>query len=402
VEEFSYDANGNPVTWTRAGEAGPRTLRFDALDRLVAIEGAFTASYAYGPFGRRTQKSEGGASVRYQYDGLDIVAEYDAGTLPLATFYFGPGIDEPLKMRRDTMFGTILAAYHGDGLGSVTFVSKIDDATELNSYRYGAFGEDVDTSEQIASPYTYTGRERDASGLTYYRSRYYLPAAGRFFTPDPIGLEGGVNPYAYAGSNPVNFTDPFGLAPWGRSDNAVDPISFAGLGEGYAAISGTAPLSQSNQQSSGVAAVGDYASRMAVGELLDVYGGIFGTLNGIVTGFVETLAGVFTLNERMLGRGLGDLGGALSMPRLGSHGGLRHPGGPSRLPESGTKPNNASIWHDDFVGRFGYWNSAAQFGWIERAWTGPGVEPGPYGQAYRILGTVGFGIAGALQWATGH
>jgi len=141
---------------------------------------------------------------------------------------------------------------------------------------------------------------------------------------------------------------------------------------------------------------------MARGELLDVWGGISGTLNGIVTGLTRALSGLFTLNGRMLGEGLSDLGGALSMPRLGSHGGLRHPGSSPVLPESGTKPNNASIWHDDFVGRFGYWNSGAQFGWIQRAWAGPGVEPGPYGQAYRILGTVGFGIAGALQWATGH
>ena len=30
-------------------------------------------------------------------------------------------------------------------------------------------------------------------------------------TPDPMGLAGGVNLYAYAGSNPVAFLDAFGL-----------------------------------------------------------------------------------------------------------------------------------------------------------------------------------------------
>jgi uncharacterized protein RhaS with RHS repeats len=45
----------------------------------------------------------------------------------------------------------------------------------------------------------------------YLRNRWYDPKTGRFLTQDPIGLAGGVNLYAYAGSNPVGFSDPFGL-----------------------------------------------------------------------------------------------------------------------------------------------------------------------------------------------
>jgi len=50
-------------------------------------------------------------------------------------------------------------------------------------------------------------------GFAYLRNRWYDPQTGRFLTQDPIGLAGGVNLYAYAGNNPVTFTDPFGLCP---------------------------------------------------------------------------------------------------------------------------------------------------------------------------------------------
>jgi hypothetical protein len=34
---------------------------------------------------------------------------------------------------------------------------------------------------------------------------------GRFISEDPIGLDGGINPYVYAGNNPMNWRDPTGL-----------------------------------------------------------------------------------------------------------------------------------------------------------------------------------------------
>jgi hypothetical protein len=48
--------------------------------------------------------------------------------------------------------------------------------------------------------------------LYYNYHRYYGPEIGRYLTADPIGLDGGVNLYAYV-NNPVNWVDPDGLAP---------------------------------------------------------------------------------------------------------------------------------------------------------------------------------------------
>ena len=47
-------------------------------------------------------------------------------------------------------------------------------------------------------------------GLHYNTFRYYAPDMGRFITPDPIGLKGGLNLYRYA-PNPLTYIDPLGL-----------------------------------------------------------------------------------------------------------------------------------------------------------------------------------------------
>ena len=59
-------------------------------------------------------------------------------------------------------------------------------------------------------PYAYTGRESDAGGLFYYRSRYYDATLGRYAQRDTIGLAGGLNDYLYVAANPVARVDPTG------------------------------------------------------------------------------------------------------------------------------------------------------------------------------------------------
>ena len=43
--------------------------------------------------------------------------------------------------------------------------------------------------------------------------RHYSPQLGRFLQPDPAGIAGGINLYAYSNNNPLRYFDPWGLWP---------------------------------------------------------------------------------------------------------------------------------------------------------------------------------------------
>lgn len=71
---------------------------------------------------------------------------------------------------------------------------------------------------QYFAPATFQGTlltdKSDHTGQLFRRNRYYDPQTGRFTQEDPIGLAGGINVYGFGAGDPVNFSDPFGLAPW--------------------------------------------------------------------------------------------------------------------------------------------------------------------------------------------
>jgi len=99
------------------------------------------------------------STVKYCYDGHQVIAEYDGSDTLLRKYVYGPGIDEPLVMYipSDTYY-----YYHFDGSGSVAALSNTNNEI-VERYKYDVFGNIIATeiTENTENPYYFTGRWLD-------------------------------------------------------------------------------------------------------------------------------------------------------------------------------------------------------------------------------------------------
>ncbi|MDI1476385.1 FG-GAP-like repeat-containing protein [Polyangium sp. y55x31] len=145
--------------------------------------------------------------------------------------------------------------FHHNHLGSSSLVTNAA-GQEVARAHYKPYGELIDA----ASPGTdmfrakFTGKEWDKdSGLYYSNARYYDPTLGRFLTADTY-LFGGpethaasLNPYAYAGNNPVIYVDPSGHSFLDFLEDIGDAI--VGAITGGMAVNGTWDITKWNWKS---------------------------------------------------------------------------------------------------------------------------------------------------------
>ena len=208
---FTYDAAGNLRTRARAGQT--TTYNWDAGGQLVRIDfpnGTY-AEYTYDALGHRVSKRAPDGTVTYYiWDGKNLTQEVAANGAVVVT-YVHDGLNHPLAMAR----GGRTYYYLYNDLGSV--VGLTDGAGGLvTAYRYDPWGNVTASGPQpnLDNPFRFAGYLWDVeSGLYYLHARYYDPALGRFLSPDPALSQAAFNPYVYASNDPVNNTDPTGLAP---------------------------------------------------------------------------------------------------------------------------------------------------------------------------------------------
>ena len=196
---FTYDANGNLTS------DGANTYTWNARNQLSSITGpSLSASFQYDAFGRRINKTINGTSTSYLYDDFNVVKETTASA---TVDFLSSGWDEVFT-RSDSggSFGLLR-----DGLGSTLALTDSNGVVQT-SYTYDPFGNTTAVGGG-SNTTQFTGRENDATGLYFYRQRYYSPVLQRFISEDPVGIKGGINLYAYVANDPVNFSDPLGQWP---------------------------------------------------------------------------------------------------------------------------------------------------------------------------------------------
>ncbi|WP_336342562.1 RHS repeat-associated core domain-containing protein, partial [Pseudomonas atacamensis] len=213
---YDYDAFGNLIRERRGhGQTLVTEYRYDCQHRLIGLTrpDGQTATYHYDAFGRRIRKTVDSAVTEFFWQGEHLVAE--SSTTQYRSFLYEPGTFRPLAMLDGKGPKKACPFYYQlDHLGTPQELT--DYSGEIVwSAQYDAYGKVAAVTlageDYLDQPLRFQGQYFDAeSGLHYNRHRYYDPRLGRYLTPDPVKLAGGLNQYQYV-PNPTGWVDPLGL-----------------------------------------------------------------------------------------------------------------------------------------------------------------------------------------------
>jgi len=121
--------------------------------------------------------------------------------------------------------GELAYYFHNDHLGTPQVLTDASGSIAWKAV-YTPFGEAVVSIATVENPFRFPGQYYDQeTGLHYNYFRYYNPQTGRYITPDPIGLEGGINLFAYVQGNPITLTDRLGLDPIDPRTGKDNPVT---------------------------------------------------------------------------------------------------------------------------------------------------------------------------------
>ena len=207
----TYDANGNTLTGSGS------TFTYDFENRIKSVNGG-AVTIVYDGDGNRVAKTVGGVTTHYLVDDLNptgfaqVVEEIVGGQVQRQYTY-----GNTLISQNQLISGVWTASFYGfDGHGSVRMLTD-KDGVVTDTFDYDAFGNLISRLGSTPNNYLYSGEQFDPDlGIYFQRARYYNQERGRFLSMDPfagvLDEPDTLHKYLYVGNDPVNLTDPSGMA----------------------------------------------------------------------------------------------------------------------------------------------------------------------------------------------
>lgn len=217
-ETFTPDVNSNRMVGFHNPYFGTVQYGFDAQGNSTSANG--TTANQYNPFNRLAQS--GGATFYINPEGQRL---RKAGG-STGTTYFAPAPSGALLAENDNgtwvdyvrLNGRLIGRISGGQVDAIHTdqVDRPDTVTDASQHviwhaKNYPFGSTV-TLANISLNLGFPGQYYDAETWLWNNGyRDYNSGFGRYVESDPIGLNGGINTYAYVGNNPLSLVDPLGL-----------------------------------------------------------------------------------------------------------------------------------------------------------------------------------------------
>jgi len=211
LDSYAYDNNGCVTN------VGGSAYEWDYDNRLTSANGI---ECLYDASGARIGRISGGVTNYFILDyhaplKMPLVEANADGSITRYYVWSSHGLLAHFDRNPATGAITLTRYYHANEQGS-TLALTDETGAVTDRFAYSPYGQILGRTGATDTPYQWIGGRAVRSegvGLYYMLNRTYSADMRRFISADPMGIDGGVNLYAYGNLNPIYYTDPSGNVP---------------------------------------------------------------------------------------------------------------------------------------------------------------------------------------------
>ncbi len=228
-QAVTHDLDGNMVSGPLPSTGAMGNYTYDSRNRLT---GAGGFAYRYNAEGNRVGLTSANETTTLTVDpqgALPKVLERVKNGVR-TRYVYGAGLQYEVNDAGTATY------YHYDQTGNTAALTNQAGAI-IERVVYSPYGTIRYRQSNFDTPFLYGGFfgvMTDANGLINMRARYYNPLTMRFLNSDPA--MDGLNWYAYANGNPINFADPTGYGASRVLDAMQGGLTALGFAPGVGAV----------------------------------------------------------------------------------------------------------------------------------------------------------------------